>query len=169
MQKKTVVGVDIGGSKVRAGLVDRGGNLLSSCQVSSSFDDGADVVIDRVVGLVEGLLAANAWAEVLGVGVAAAGQVDPRSGTITGVCHPSLDWAGTEVGRLLSEKLGMPVRVENDANAVALAELHHGAARGCDCILCLTIGTGIGGAAVVDGRLYHGFSATGGGVRAHIH
>ena len=150
------VGVDIGGTKVAAGLVDEDGTVLRTAQRPTP---GRDVraVEDTVVEVVEALVAeaaASGLGPVGAVGVGAAGFVDARSGTV--LFSPHLAWRREPLRDAVQARLGRPVLVDNDANGAAWAEWRFGAARGEDRVVCITLGTGIGGAIVVDGRLERG-------------
>ena len=90
------------------------------------------------------------------VGVASAGQIDPDSGDVVFATDNLPGWTGLPLGRRLSEALGLPVHVDNDVNAFALAEAQLGAGRGYRHQLLVAVGTGVGGGIVIDGRLYSG-------------
>ncbi len=153
------VGVDIGGTKVLAALVDTAGAVLAEERVASPHDwDGIrDVVVDLVGSL---RTAPEAAGGVAGVGVGAAGMVD-----LDGVIHYAPNVPGfrkVPVRAELEAALGCPVVVDNDANVAALAEARLGAARGLRHAIVITLGTGVGGGILVDGRVLrggHGFAA----------
>jgi glucokinase len=144
------IGVDIGGTKVAAGVVDDEGRVLDRCRRATPDSDAA-AALDAVVDAVSELRARR---EVGAVGVAAAGYVSADRSTM--LFAPNLPWQQVPVRDLLAERLGLPVDVENDANAAAWAEARYGAARGERDVVCLTVGTGIGAGLLLDGRLYRG-------------
>lgn len=144
------VGVDIGGTKVAAGVVDDDGNVLAEVRRPTPSDD-ADAAIDAVVGVVEELGGAH---DVAAVGIAAAGFVNAERTTM--LFAPNLPWADVPVRRLVEDRLGIPVDVENDANCAAWAEYRYGAGKGEPDLVCLTVGTGIGAGILIGGRLYRG-------------
>lgn len=147
-----VVGVDIGGTKVLAGVVDADGTVSSTALRTTP---GRRVVTRQVEdALVEAILEAAAGRDLLGVGVAAAGFVD--SGGERVMFAPHLPWQGEPLRDLLEARLGCPVRLDNDANCAARAEAQHGAARGASSALMVTMGTGIGGAVLIDGQVLRG-------------
>ncbi len=144
------IGVDIGGTKVAAGVVDEGGALLEAVRRPTPSDD-ADGALDAVVAVVEDLARKH---DVTAVGVAAAGYVSADRTTM--LFAPNLPWRDVAVRDHVGERVGLPVVVENDANAAAWAEYRYGAGAGEPDLVCLTVGTGIGAGILVDGRLYRG-------------
>jgi glucokinase len=144
------IGVDIGGTKVAGGVVDDRGNVVAESRRPTPSDD-ADAALDAVVEVVEEL---RAEYDVSAVGVAAAGYVSADRSTM--LFAPNLPWRDVPVRDRIGERLGLPVDVENDANAAAWAEYRFGAGQGEAYLVCLTVGTGIGAGIVVDGALYRG-------------
>ncbi len=157
-RETAVVAVDMGGSKIRAALLDEAGGIIFREDGSNTFDDGAENVVRRIKSAIRAVLkAAQAKGyEVQGIGISAAGQVDARTGTIIGSCRLDSDWIGVELAKLIIEEFNLPTKVDNDANTAALGELIYGGGKGCSNLLCLTIGTGVGGGVIMDGQLYRG-------------
>lgn len=150
------LGVDIGGTKIAAGLVDALGQVHAIEVVPTEPDQGADAVIEKVVSLVN-RLAGAAGTSPVAVGVGTAGQVESTSGLILAAStRLPADWAGTPLGERLRTRFDCPVTVLNDGQAMALGEARFGAARGVSHALCVAIGTGIGGGLVIDGRVHLG-------------
>lgn len=144
------IGIDIGGTKIAAGLVDPHGNVLVRGQrPTPGFDPAA--VLAAVCDLVGELGPGSADAVV---GVGAAGWMDPEGGTV--LFSPHLSWRDEPLRRNLEVALGRDVLLSNDADAAGWAEYRFGAARGEDTMVCLTLGTGIGGSIVLDGKLRRG-------------
>lgn len=144
------VGVDIGGTKVMAGVVDSTGTALSVEQrPTQGHDPGA--VEDTIVELVHGFAARH---QVAAVGIGAAGFVDSTRSVV--MFSPHLSWRHEPLRARVADRLRLPVVVDNDANTAALAECRFGAGRGHRYVLCVTLGTGIGGALVIDNRVYRG-------------
>lgn len=152
-----VVGVDVGGTKVLAGLV-RDGRVVSTARRATP---GRRVEVGLVeAALVEAVREAAGGRPLAAVGVAAAGFVDAAGEHV--VFAPHLPWRGHPVRARLAELLGAPVHLENDATAAAYAEATLGAARGLDPAVVVTLGTGIGGGVVVGGRVLRGASGMAG-------
>ncbi|MBD0689006.1 glucokinase [Streptomyces sp. CBMA123] len=146
------IGVDIGGTKVVAGVVDGEGKVLEKLRTDTPHKSrSARVVEDVIVELVLELADRH---DVHAVGIGAAGWVDAERSRV--LFAPHLNWRNEPLQQALSERLRFPVIVENDANAAAWAEWRFGAGRGEDHMVMLTLGTGIGGAVVRDGYVDRG-------------
>ena len=146
------IGIDIGGTKVVAGVVDGEGTVLEKLRTDTpDKSKSAKVVEDVIVDLVLRLADRH---DVHAVGVGAAGWVDAERSTV--LFAPHLNWRNEPLRQALSERLRFPVIVENDANAAAWAEWRFGAGRGEGHMVMLTLGTGIGGAVVRDGYVDRG-------------
>lgn len=159
-EKSIYAGIDIGGTNIKFGLVDSNGAVVHRRQRPTMADKGPKVLMHLVTNIAEELLllAAEEEHHVGWLGVGTPGAVDARTGTVIGPCPNIKGWQGTEIGSVLQERLNMPVHVDNDANVVALAESRFGAAVGSKSMVCVTVGTGIGGGIVMDGRLWRGAS-----------
>ena len=158
MPAECVIGVDLGGTKLLAGTVDEALQVHHRAHRPAPADDQAAVL----QGLVEAVseLRLRAEAEVRAVGFGIPALIDRTRGVAVSSVH--LPIAELAFADLMSERLGLPVHVDNDANAAMLAEHRHGAARGAAHALMLTVGTGIGGAIVAGGRLVRGALGTAG-------
>jgi glucokinase len=144
------VGVDIGGTKVAAGVVDEEGEILARCRRQTPAGS-AEAATDAIVDLVRDLASEH---EVEAVGLGAPGFVDAGRSTV--LFTPNLPWREEPLREIVEKRCGLATVVENDANAAAWAEARFGAGRGEPYVVLLTIGTGIGGGLVLDGRLYRG-------------
>lgn len=144
------VGIDIGGTKIAGALVDIDGNIVAESKVPTPAQD-PNALVDAVVALVTEL---SLGKEVLGVGVAAAGFIDADQANI--IYAPNLSWRNEPFKAKLQAKLPLPVIIENDANAAAWAEFRYGAGKGYQHMIMLTIGTGVGGAVIVNGQMLRG-------------
>jgi glucokinase len=152
MTTACTVGVDIGGTKVLAGVVDENGTVVDRVLLSTpDRSKTPDVVEDTIVEAVNRLSQDH---EVAAVGVGAAGFVDRDGAVVT--FAPHLSWRNEPLRDALAARLHVPVLLDNDANTTAWAEMRFGAVRGYRNLLCVTLGTGIGGAVVVDGRVFRG-------------
>ncbi|MEU7983848.1 ROK family protein [Streptosporangium canum] len=149
-----VVGVDIGGTKTSAGLVDSSGTLLAVRTLPTPAAQGPAAVLDTAAGLVAEV--ASGAGDVTAVGVGSAGVVDPRRGVIVSATGAIAGWAGTDLRGEVSRRLGLPVTVGNDVHAHALGEQWRGAAAGYADVLLVAVGTGIGASVVLGGRVLRG-------------
>src|SRR6266536_2179903 len=150
------IGVDVGGTKVAAGVVDEQGRILEKLKRSTpaaSPEQTATVISDTVLELLD-------RHQVEAVGLGAAGFVDEARATV--LFAPNLAWRDEPVKKKVEDRVSLPVVVENDANATVWAETTFGAARGHDHVVLVTVGTGIGGGIVINGRLYRGRWGVGG-------
>jgi glucokinase len=143
------IGVDVGGTKIAAGVVDEFGHVRAMSRRDTPFDDAAkteDVIADAIREL-------QASHNVEAIGLGAAGFVADRS---TVLFAPNLPWRGKPLRQAIEARLGLPAVVENDANAASWAEARFGAGRGESHVVVVTVGTGIGGGIVLDGQLVRG-------------
>jgi glucokinase len=150
------IGVDIGGTKVAAGVVDDQGNIIEKLKRSTpaaSPEQTARVVSEAVIEL-------RGRHQVGAVGLGAAGYIDETRSTV--LFAPNLAWRDEPLKKEVEDRVGLPVMVENDANATAWAETIFGAARGQNHVMMVTVGTGIGGGIVINGQLYRGQWGVGG-------
>ncbi len=153
-----ILAIDIGGSKIAAALVDEAGRLSHRRQCPTLASQGAEAILGRVIRLAAEVITA-AWADgvrPVAVGVGTGGQVDPHDGHIIYATPLLPGWTGLPLKARLEAALGFPVAVDNDVNVAGLGEATWGAGRGLRHLLCLAVGTGIGGAILLDGQLYHG-------------
>jgi glucokinase len=158
-----VLGIDIGGTKTAAGLVAPDGSVLQAGAVPTPASQGAQAILQAAAGLAESLLLDGlpAGGQVRAAGVGAPGLIEYPGGRVLFAGQHVPGWGGTEVGAYLARRLGMPVVVDNDVNALGLGEARFGAGRGLAHILFVAAGTGIGGAILLNGNLWRGctFSA----------
>lgn len=151
------IGVDIGGSKIAAGVVGEDYKLISKKSLPFPHTGNPLDSIGTIQTLISGLLAENNFKhdEITAIGLAVPGSIDYVSGVV--IDAHNLDYHGFPLCKLVGDAFpGVAVFVENDANAAALAEYYAGAFRGCSSGLLITIGTGIGGGLVLDGKIFIG-------------
>lgn len=147
--------IDIGGTELRAAIVDATGRVLAFSATETNSRGGPEAVIAQIETLAARVCGEMGPVELAGVGVATPGPLDPIAGIA--LAPPTLDgWRDVPLAAMLEARLGLPVRLENDANAAALGEWRFGAGRGSRSIVFVTVSTGIGGGVVADGRLLHG-------------
>jgi glucokinase len=146
-----VVGVDVGGTKIAAGLVNGAAQLLDSTWRPTLAGEPLETSLEQLYEAIQGCLAPN----VTAIGICAPGPLNPKTGVVLN--PPNLPyWRNLPLARLVEERFGVPCRVENDANAAGLAETLFGAARGYDSVLYVTLSTGIGTGIILNGKIYHG-------------
>lgn len=149
------IGLDVGGTDIKGGVVAADGSIRVSRTIATDADRGPKHVIERIIELCQELHGAAAGSEVVGVGLGMPGSIRVVEGLA--VAPPNLPgWDEVSVAAPLSRALGLPVRLENDANAAALGEHWRGAGRGARHLVLLTLGTGIGGGIILDGDLHRG-------------
>jgi glucokinase len=151
------LGIDIGGTKIRAGLVDEKGAIGQIKEMATEAEQGGYHIIDRLLTLID----AYSGTPVLGIGIGTSGQVG-LDGSILSATHTFPEWAGIALEKIIAGKTGYPARVINDVQAMALGELYFGEGRSVHHFLCLALGTGVGGAIVIDRKLYRGESGSAG-------
>jgi glucokinase-like ROK family protein len=159
------IGVDIGGTSIKAGLVDASGEVTLVAQVPTEAPGGRDVIAANLCQAVEQVLSAARGKSIspAGLGIASAGAIDAQDGSVFAATDNLPGWAGFPLRSLLEERFGLPTWIVNDAHAAVLAELHFGLGRGLSDFVAITIGTGIGGGVVCGRKLLcgqHGFAGT---------
>jgi len=149
-----VIGVDLGGTKILAGSIDGEGRVLDRRQVPTPTGSQAEL-LEGIAAAIEPL--ADAGMAALGFGIPSV--IDRATGQALGSNNIPLE--DVALGRVMSERFGVPAEVENDANVAALAEWRLGAGRGAENMVMLTLGTGVGGGLVLDGALFRGWAELG--------
>lgn len=152
MAEPLAIGIDLGGTQVRAGLV-AGGVVVARAAERTDVAGGPEAVLRQIAGLIAQVAPEGTGARA--VGVCSPGPLDTETGTILNI--PTLPgWDGLPLRDLLAERTGLPVVLENDGIAAAHGEWRHGAGRGLSHLVYVTVSTGVGGGVVADGRLLHG-------------
>lgn len=149
-----MIGIDIGGTFVKAGIVDKDGNIVTKSSIKTPLDP--PVLAQNVAAQVKALVTSAGLtdADFTAVGVGCPGMIDSKKGVVE--YSNNLRWTNVPLGEILSEALGHPVSVLNDANAAALGEFSYGAGRQYDSMIMVTLGTGVGGGIIIDGKLFEG-------------
>lgn len=153
-RRPVVAGIDIGGTTTSAVIAD-GDAVVGQATTATPARDGGAAMLEAAVGAVEGALTSGHY-RLVAVGVGTAGVIDPREGAVVAASDSFGDWVGYRVADELHDAFGVPVVVENDVNAFVEGERRFGAARGLDDVLGVMLGTGVGGALILSGRLYTG-------------
>lgn len=158
MSERLYAGIDIGATNIKFGLVDDRGIVKFKSKVATPDATTPDRLFDKVLYCGEQLLimADEENSDVSHIGVGSPGTVDLSTGVIEGTCPNLPGWVGFHLRERLKERLNLPIFVDNDANCASLAELRFGAGVGFEDIICLTIGTGIGGTLIINGHLHRG-------------
>jgi glucokinase len=158
--KSLFLGVDVGGTKVAAGLVNASGEIVSHTRVPMVSNSSAEEGLQAVLSAIAEVLPGGA-SGISGIGICAPGPLDPKTGIILN--PPNVPcWRNFPLTDSVRKIYSVPVRVDNDANAAALAEARWGAGRGYSNVFYATIGTGIGTGIVFDGKIYHGRTGSAG-------
>jgi glucokinase len=158
MDARRSIGIDIGGTKIAAALVTIDGGVSHLTKVDTPVVEGPASIVKAVINQIKTLhiQAASQQLSIIGVGIGSAGQIDVETGTVVYAVETMPGWTGTALGAAVKTATGLPVIVENDVNAMALGELHFGAGRGYASTLYAAVGTGIGGALILNGQLWRG-------------
>ena len=164
--KKYAFGVDIGGTTCKIGFFETAGVLLDKWEIHTNTENGGEHILPDIAKAIDNKLAQEAISksEVQGVGVGVPGPV--TSDGVVNRCV-NLGWGVMNVGEELSKLTGLEVKVGNDANVAALGEMWQGGAKGCKDVIVVTLGTGVGGGIIVDGKIVAGFNGAGGEI-GHI-
>ena len=165
-QKVYALGIDLGGTKTLAAVVDvTTGEVISSERKRTRADKGQEYVSQHVINLSTAALESAklpAGSKIIGVGIGAAGQIDRKNGIVLDA--PNLGVKDMPMAEILGKQFGKPVAVGNDVEVAALGEYIYGAGRGYSTFVVIFVGTGIGGGIVQNGRLYSGLTGTAGEV-----
>ncbi len=152
---RLVIAADLGGTRIRAALSDLEGHFLRRLEWPTEVERGRDAVLERIAALIHEVRGDLPIEELLGVGVGTPGPMDPRTGTV--LAAPNMPgWIDLPLQDYLQQRLGLPVRLVNDANGAVLGEWVFGAGRGRQNLVYVTISTGIGGGVITDGHLLLG-------------
>jgi glucokinase-like ROK family protein len=156
---KITLGIDLGGTGIKFGLVDEHGRLLRNTKVSTPSKRDPLEVIQLMEAEAKTLLKSTRQ-KIHGIGIGTAGDVDPKTGTVR--MSPNLHWTNVPLKVLIGRRLKYPITVENDANVAAWAAYVVEAKRRVPNLLCVTVGTGVGGGLIVNGQLYRGTTGSAG-------
>jgi glucokinase len=168
-QARPVVAIDIGGTKIMTAIFSPDGRLLAKAVCPTLAAEGVDLVIPRLFSAIEGILDSNNMKppRLGAIGIACAGGIDTGRGVVVTPSPHLPDWAGLPLADIIQKKFKADTYLVNDASAAALGEQRCGAGRGVQNLVLLTLGTGIGGGIIIDGRLYLG-AGGGAGELGHI-
>lgn len=152
-KQRLAIGVDLGGTSLRAAAVDEAGQVLGRGDTKTRAEEGREAVVERLVQVIEEARS-QAGGKAVGIGIGVPGAVDSATGQVR--FAPNLGWRDIPLGPELEERLGVPVVLDNDVNVAVLGEQRFGAAKGRLHVVGVWVGTGIGGGLLVDGQLVRG-------------
>lgn len=155
------IGIDLGGTNIKAGIMDESYKILIKDSVPTGSERGFEAIVKDMAALVLDLLKRESILEkdVIGVGIGSPGSIDSTTGTVT--YSNNLDWNDAPLAQELMKYLPFKVKVSNDANCATLGEVKAGAAKNVENVVLLTLGTGVGGGVVSDGKILEGGHAGG--------
>lgn len=159
MNRELYIGIDLGGTAIKGAVADAQGRILYTCSCATPAAEGQDKVIEQLAAIVNDCRAHAP--EVKAVGVGTPGIVSPDGRTVVGAAENIAGWENVDLCNRLEKLTGLPVTATNDANAMAMAETAFGAAKGFTDAIFITVGTGIGAAAIIDGKPWRGFNGRG--------
>ncbi|MDD5252225.1 MAG: ROK family protein [Patescibacteria group bacterium] len=152
MKNKLYIGVDLGGTKIQAGLVDHCGRILQRYKTLTELDKGGAAILDKLQKAVVAV-----WRDgVCGIGIGSRGNIDPKLGIIRNDHFFPKEFRNLRLATILSKSFGVPTVADNDVRCFTLGETLYGAAKGKRNVIGLTFGTGIGGGIIMNGELLHG-------------
>jgi len=157
VEKKYSIGVDLGGTNIVSAIVNYQGKVVNRLKVPTLTERGKEATIKRIIETIHENIIQSTIAidDIRGIGIGAPGPLDVKRGIIN--FAPNLPgWRDVPLRKILEDEFNMKVVLENDANAAAWGEMCFGAGQGVDNLVCFTLGTGIGGGIIIDGKIYHG-------------
>ena len=165
---KNRIGIDVGGTNVKIALVDDKGNIIYSNSVPTRAEMGYEYTVNNIKQAIHDLMKETKLStkDIEGIGFGFPGQVDYKAGIVRNA--PNIPgWVDVPIAKLIEDEFHIPTRVDNDVRCAALGELNYGAGKGCENLICITVGTGIGSGLIVNGRLVRGASNAAGEI-GHI-
>ncbi len=150
---RTAIGIDFGGTSIKSAVVEGARLLLHGPPIDTQLHHSVDSLVEAIVQVIGTLRTVHPSAAAIGVGLP--GFVDSVNGIVHSLTNVA-GWSEVPLRKILSDRTGLPAIIENDANAMAYGEWKYGAAVGAQHAVCITLGTGVGGALILDGKLYRG-------------
>lgn len=156
MGKKYVVGMDLGGTKINGALADLDGKILSQYTMSTDAFEGEQAVLSRIIKVIDKVIKEvnAAYDEIKAIGIGSPGPLDAKTGVI--ITTPNLPFRNFELVKPIKEKFNIPAYLDNDANVAAIGEFMLGAGKGTTNMVYVTVSTGVGGGAILNGNIYRG-------------
>lgn len=159
MSEKFIIGIDLGGTNLKIALIDRGFKIRHHAVLNTQACGNKNSLIETIVKSVDKIIFLNKLSkrDISGIGLGLPGPVDARKGVVH--FFPNIPgWKSVQLKDILEAKTGIKVLLDNDAKLMALAEFTLGAAKGSSSAMCVTLGTGVGGGLIIDGKVYRGVS-----------
>ncbi|MBU0478711.1 ROK family glucokinase [bacterium] len=166
MNKSFLIGVDLGGTNLKTGLVNMDGKILK--KIIADTGESKDIVLKQIVEAIENIISKTGKdkSEIIGIGIGSPGLVDSEKGIIHGLTNIK-GFENVHMKEYVESALDIPTSIDNDVNVMAYGELKCGAGKDAMNIVCLTLGTGVGGGIIIDGNIYRGSSLSAGEI-GHI-
>lgn len=155
------IGIDLGGTNIKVGIVDEAYNIISRSSVKTNLPRPAEGIVDGICEAVQLALdgAGLSIGDINSIGIGTPGAANRSTGTV--LYSNNLGFKDTPLGEMLTKRLGREIYVENDANAAAYGEYLAGSGKGYENVVVITLGTGVGGGIIIDGKIYTGFNFCG--------
>lgn len=152
------VGIDLGATNLRAGIVAEDGRIVYSAKRPTEGKRGAEHVVGNIIGLLRHCIEAGPvqMGDVVGIGIGSPGVIDAKNGVVLSASSNIVGWWGTRVKEHVERETGLPTYVDNDVNVIAIGEHAFGAARGYNDFVCMALGSGVGGCVFLDGAIRRG-------------
>jgi glucokinase len=157
MTKRVKIGIDLGATRIKFGLIDNKGRVIHRREIGTPVNAKQPELINSIVNNVKEIIKDSGVkkSHILGVGIGVPGPVDSERGIVR--YFPNIKgWEGVHLKPILQDKLDLKVQIDNDVNAMTLGEYKFGAGKGCLNLICLTLGTGVGGGIIINGEIYRG-------------
>lgn len=156
MRNKYVIGIDLGGTKISGAIADFNGDIVSKYIIPTNSNEGEKIVLERITTVIKKVIEESKIDKnkILAIGIGSPGPLDAKKGII--LTTPNLPFKNFNIVKPLKDKFNIPVYLDNDANAAAIGEYVFGAGQGTNNMVFITVSTGIGGGAILNGKIYRG-------------
>jgi glucokinase len=156
MEKNFVIGIDLGGTKINGALADLDGKVLSKYTIPTNASEGEQAVLGRIFEVIEKVIESSnkSVEEIKAIGIGSPGPLDAKAGIV--ITTPNLPFRNFQLVKPVTEKFNIPAYLDNDANVAAIGEYMLGAGKGTTNMVYITVSTGIGGGAILNGKIYRG-------------
>lgn len=156
MEKNLVIGIDLGGTKISGAIADTSGNIMNKYTIPTNANQGEQIVLQRIMSVIDKLIEESGenTEKIKAIGIGSPGPLDPKKGMI--ITTPNLPFKNFKLVEPINNKYKIPTFLDNDANVAAIGEYMLGAGRGTQNMVYITVSTGIGGGAILNGKIYRG-------------